>query len=44
VKAFESGKQNEKQAACNKFSHIIEDNYWLRKTLGKMGVSVSSSY
>jgi hypothetical protein len=43
LKAFESGKQDAKQAACDKFSHIIEDNYWLRKTLGKMGVTVSSS-
>lgn len=44
LKAFESGKQDAKQTACDKFSHIIEDNYWLRKTLGKMGVLVSSSY
>ncbi len=43
-KAVESGKQDAKQSACDKFSHILEDNYWLRKTLGKMGVSVSSSY
>lgn len=44
LKAFESGKQDAKQATCAKFSHVISDNYWLRKTLGKMGVTVSSSY
>jgi hypothetical protein len=44
LKAFESGKQDAKQSARDKFSHIIEDNYWLRKTLEKMGVTASSSY
>jgi Tfp pilus assembly protein PilF len=44
LKAFETGKQDTKQSACNKFANIIADNYWLRKTLGKMGVTVSASY
>jgi hypothetical protein len=44
LKAVENGKQDAKQSACDKFSHIIQDNYWLRKTLGKLGVTISSSY
>jgi len=43
LKATESGNKKAQQEACNQFSHIIEDNYWLRKTLGKMGFETSFS-
>ena len=42
-KAAESGNKKSMQEACNQFSHIIEDNYWLKKTLGKMGMETSFS-
>ncbi|WXG42549.1 MAG: hypothetical protein WED04_00320 [Promethearchaeati archaeon SRVP18_Atabeyarchaeia-1] len=43
VKAAESGKKKAMQETCNQFSHIIEDNYWLKKTLGKLGMETSFS-
>jgi hypothetical protein len=42
-KAAEGGNKKSMQEACNQFSHIIEDNYWLKKMLGKMGMEVSFS-
>nr|MDO8135116.1 hypothetical protein [Candidatus Njordarchaeum guaymaensis] len=41
LKAVSSGDKNAKQKVCDQFSFLIEDNYWLRKTLEKMGVSTS---
>jgi hypothetical protein len=41
LKAVISGDKNAKQKVRDQFSYLIEDNYWLRKTLEKMGVSSS---
>jgi hypothetical protein len=43
AKAAEGGNKKAMQEACNQFSHVIEDNYWLKKTLGKMGMETSFS-
>ena len=43
LKAAESGSKKGQQEACKQFSHIIEDNYWLRKMLQKMGFETSFS-
>jgi len=43
LRAVSSGDKNAKQKVCDQFSFLIEDNYWLKKTLEKMGVSTSSA-
>nr|MDO8097891.1 hypothetical protein [Candidatus Njordarchaeota archaeon] len=43
LKAIVRGDKDAKQKACDQFSFLIEDNYWLRKTLEKMGLSTSST-
>jgi len=42
LKAAIGGDKGAKQEACDQFSFLIGDNYWLRKTLEKMGLSASS--
>lgn len=42
LKAVSSKDKSAKQKVYDQFSFLIEDNYWLRKTLEKMGVSTSS--
>jgi hypothetical protein len=41
AKAADGGNKKAMQEACNQFSHIIEDNYWLKKMLGKLGMETS---
>jgi len=43
LKAASSTDKNARKKVCDQFSFLIEDNYWLRKTLEKMGVSTSSA-
>lgn len=39
IKVIEGGNKKAKQEIYAKFSYLIEDNYWLRKTLDKMGIT-----